>query len=981
MKVPSLFGTKVGHHVKEMEHYVVAYEEIVEETTIDKREDRKEEGKVKHSSSRKKDHPWEHYEQKKKVTTPVRVEELFKPRSLKPGDPESEVRRVLLYGNPGSGKTCISKVLAHKWAIGEIMREFEIIYVVPIRRVNAAKSKSSQGITLKGVIAQVCFGERDDVEYSDLLTQVEGDLNSPTTLLMFDGLDEAGEDARELVRAAEDRLCKLLILTRPYNLQQIRARVDCQFACLGFNDQQLRNYMHRELEQDEASRLIRSLKQDRGMWETAHTPVTAHILCSLSREHGTAVEDRGKKASMFQIYQDMTNFVWKRFKERPEARTANKNIVFEDLEEIAFEALRSGQILIEERTVESNATSTNTTALFKDSGFLLLVMEGQQYQFTHLTFQEFFAGKFIARSLKNKGSNQEERVLKFVKEGKYCQKNALTLSFATHALAQKRSKSALKEMLSVVDEDPVEVLGIQHFFLKMRVLEATLEETDEKDMKDFLNDEQAIKLAEVARRLLDWTFDDILIREIVVEEFLQPSCVLKEFPQVLDETIDKAKKLLAQLQKLTWEKEAKITDTLKLAGLSPKQSYKIIQFVLQLTEEPDGWCNPKESIIRLSFIAEQMPGHAGEILPIMAKMWVDEDSHARYLVMESVGRVVKLAAQVAEKVLPTLATGCVDDCSNVRYAAMLAAGSVVVVAPQVTGQILPTLANGYLTDASNVRYAAMSAMDSIVAAAPQVASEIMQTFISRYVDEDSNVRAAAMEAMGRVAEAAPQFAGEVLPTLANGCVDEGSNVRAAAMEAMGRVTEAAPQFADKVLPTLANGCVDEDSTVRAAAMEAMGRVTEAAPQFAGEVLPTLANGCVDEGSNVRYAAMFTLGRVAAAAPKVAGEVLPTLENGCVDEDWNVRYAAMFTGGRVAAAAPKVAGEVLPTLENGCVDEGSNVRVAAINAMGRVTEAAPQFADKSSADAGEWVRRRRLDRCCENSLEKVREYALAVGCSL
>ena len=555
-----MFGTGVGYHVKDMEHYVVLYEEIIERRSIKKRENKMEkreveEKEVEDSSTQKKDHPREHYEQKKKVTKPVFLEELFKPRSPKPGDPQEKIKKVLLYGNPGSGKTCISKVIAHKWALGKIMQEFEVIYVVPIRHVNIAKSKGPQGLTLKDTVAQICFGERSEVEFEDLSTQVEGDLDSPTTLLMFDGLDEAGEDARELVQSAEKRSCKLLILTRPYNLQQIRQRVDCQFECLGFNDQQLANYIHKELRQDEASRLIRSLQQDRGMWETAHIPVTAHILCSLTRQHGIADEDQGNKASMFQIYRAMTNYVWERFKERPEARTANKDTVFGDLEKIAFEALRSGQILIEERIVIAHATSTNTTGIFKDSGFLLFVLEGQQYQFPHLTFQEYFAGRFIARSLKNKGSDEEKRVLKFIQEEKYNQKHALTNSFAMHALAQGRSTFALQELLSAFDENPVEVLGVQHFFLKMRILEAVLEEANKKEIEDLLNDKKAIRLAESARQLLERTINDVPIHETVVEEFQQLPRVLEGFPEILNDTIDEAKNLLSHTHDLTWKKK------------------------------------------------------------------------------------------------------------------------------------------------------------------------------------------------------------------------------------------------------------------------------------------------------------------------------------------------------------------------------------------------------------------------------------------
>ena len=116
-----------------MEHYVVVYEEIVERTTAKRREGRAEVGEVENPSTKERDHPREHYEQIKKVTKPISLEELIKPISLKARDPKSEIKRVLLYGNPGSGKTCISKVIAHKWALGKTMEESEATYVILIR--------------------------------------------------------------------------------------------------------------------------------------------------------------------------------------------------------------------------------------------------------------------------------------------------------------------------------------------------------------------------------------------------------------------------------------------------------------------------------------------------------------------------------------------------------------------------------------------------------------------------------------------------------------------------------------------------------------------------------------------------------------------------------------------------------------------------------------------------------------------------------
>ena len=58
--MPSLFKTEVGYNVKDMEHYVVLYEEIIERRTIERREDLVNEREVEGSSTQKKDHAREH---------------------------------------------------------------------------------------------------------------------------------------------------------------------------------------------------------------------------------------------------------------------------------------------------------------------------------------------------------------------------------------------------------------------------------------------------------------------------------------------------------------------------------------------------------------------------------------------------------------------------------------------------------------------------------------------------------------------------------------------------------------------------------------------------------------------------------------------------------------------------------------------------------------------------------------------------------
>ena len=204
----------------------------------------------KEGAGDREDHVAKHHTRLEWVKTPLALADLFKARSVRAGKPAQAVQRLLLTGDPGTGKTTLSRKLAYQWSQGEWGQEFNALYVLPVRNLQQSEydgTRYNRERTLATAIVNICFANdlpTKEPDYNRLRKHIEQELEKPTTLVILDGLDERAGASDEILSQARGGSHKLLMLSRPYGIETEREIKDIiEIEHTGFNDQQLESYV------------------------------------------------------------------------------------------------------------------------------------------------------------------------------------------------------------------------------------------------------------------------------------------------------------------------------------------------------------------------------------------------------------------------------------------------------------------------------------------------------------------------------------------------------------------------------------------------------------------------------------------------------------------------------------------------------------------------------------------------------------------
>ena len=311
-------------------------------------------------------------------------------------------RTVLIEGEPGMGKTTYCQKLAYDWACKqeEWDESFPEIEVLLLLRCHDIKSDIWEAID------DQLLPEDVDEEVRRTFFKFIRE-NQSKVLLVLDGLDEADSSIPEmyfnLVKGKVLPGCHIVLTSRLEAGRKVRRYCDTLWDIVGFTKSDAKSFIRKYFKNTEHSpgKLLQELRRG---WskhpdiiELTKNPLNTALLCILCEDYKGVLPN-----NKTQLYIEIVRCVLRRY-ETKHGLSSNGDdpiIVYREeliqLGRMALQSLRKGQLFIEEQEFGCNST------VLTKFGFLSIQTGGPKrkpslrYGFSHKSFQEFFAGFYLA---------------------------------------------------------------------------------------------------------------------------------------------------------------------------------------------------------------------------------------------------------------------------------------------------------------------------------------------------------------------------------------------------------------------------------------------------------------------------------------------------------------------------------------------------------------------------------------------------------
>ena len=288
-------------------------------------------------------------EKKAVKQTSLAYGDLFKVESGK-----RRVRKVLVEGDAGIGKTTLCITVSEDWANGKLFQQFELVLLLPLRMKAVASAGSlPELLKLLHPSPRLC----------DSVARYLEDEEGESVLIIADGWDELGESDRQegsflyqFLFSHRFCLMSVVVTSRPSASAPLRELPDIDrfVEVHGFSKEHIVEYIQSEFTSDQgkADRLREQLEDNPLVESVCSVPLNSAIVCHLWRTLEEALP-----TTMTELYTKILNIlIFRNVRKCDSKKSASELSKIKslpvDLCEFAFEALEKDQLVFSEEDAE-----------------------------------------------------------------------------------------------------------------------------------------------------------------------------------------------------------------------------------------------------------------------------------------------------------------------------------------------------------------------------------------------------------------------------------------------------------------------------------------------------------------------------------------------------------------------------------------------------------------------------------------------------
>ena len=340
--------------------------------------------------------------------TPLAYSDVLKARD----GAKKIVRKVLVEGDAGIGKTTLCTAVSEDWANGKLFQEFEILLLLYLRQRKIALARSLLSLLqLLHASPKVCKLVAEYIEEED-----------GKVLVIADGWDELSAEDRsegsflyELL-FGECYSLSVIVTSRPYASASIRDLqcIDRLVEVCGFGKENIKEFIRCEFaggsNGEEGSGLLKQLEDNPLIQSVCSVPLNCAIVSHLWHHYQGSLP-----TTMTELYTKIVlNVILRNMKKIPQYENVPSLSQFDAVPdslqqpwsllcELAFQTLCEDRIIFSYGDVRMNLHNLTLDSKVLCFGLLQLAESifvdghGVSFHFLHLTFQEYLAALYLVR--------------------------------------------------------------------------------------------------------------------------------------------------------------------------------------------------------------------------------------------------------------------------------------------------------------------------------------------------------------------------------------------------------------------------------------------------------------------------------------------------------------------------------------------------------------------------------------------------------